>query len=407
MSIRKRKWITQTGEEREAWLVDYRDQNGKRRLKTFRKKGDATNYTATTHIEVREGTHVPDNASVTVSKAGELWLASSRAAELERSSIDRNEQHLRLHIVPFIGREKLSKFSVPFVRAFRDRLLSEGRSDAMARAVMTSLSGILADAQERGLVVRNAVRDLRPRRKKRKARSHDDRHNGKLQIGIDIPTRDEVRALLAAAKGRWRPLLLTATFTGLRASELRGLRWDDVDLKKGELHVRQRADHWNVIGAPKSAAGERTVPLPPTVVKELREWKLICPHGGGKLGLVFPNGAGNVENHHNIVKRGLIPTMIAAGLVKPVLDEHGVAKRDDEGRSVVKARFTGLHVLRHFFASWLINRKQDGGLELPAKVVQERLGHASIVMTLDRYGHLFPRGDDTEELAAAERSLLG
>ncbi len=48
----------------------------------------------------------------------------------------------------------------------------------------------------------------------------------------------------------------------------------------------------------------------------------------------------------------------------------------------------------------------DGSLELPAKVVQERLGHSSIMMTMDVYGHLFPRVDDSEELAEAERSLL-
>jgi integrase len=67
----------------------------------------------------------------------------------------------------------------------------------------------------------------------------------------------------------------------------------------------------------------------------------------------------------------------------------------------------GLHAFRHFYASWCINRRADGGLELPPKVVQERLGHSSIMMTMDVYGHLFPRGDDSAELAAAERSLLG
>jgi integrase len=62
--------------------------------------------------------------------------------------------------------------------------------------------------------------------------------------------------------------------------------------------------------------------------------------------------------------------------------------------------------LRHFYASWCINRRADGGLELPLKVVQTRLGHASIQMTADTYGHLFPRGDDGTELAAAERALV-
>ena len=66
-----------------------------------------------------------------------------------------------------------------------------------------------------------------------------------------------------------------------------------------------------------------------------------------------------------------------------------------------------MHCLRHFFASWCINRKQDGGLELPAKVVQERIGHASIVITMDRYSHLFPRNEDSNELAVAEKALLG
>jgi integrase len=65
-----------------------------------------------------------------------------------------------------------------------------------------------------------------------------------------------------------------------------------------------------------------------------------------------------------------------------------------------------MHALRHFYASWCINRKADGGLELPAKVVQERLGHSSITMTMDVYGHLFPRGDDGSELDKATRELL-
>jgi integrase len=65
-----------------------------------------------------------------------------------------------------------------------------------------------------------------------------------------------------------------------------------------------------------------------------------------------------------------------------------------------------MHALRHFYASWCINRRKDGGLELPPKTVQTRLGHASIVMTLDIYGHLFPSGDDGTELAAAARALF-
>jgi integrase len=124
------------------------------------------------------------------------------------------------------------------------------------------------------------------------------------------------------------------------------------------------------------------------VVNTLREWKVACPKG--ELGLVFPNGRGRVENYSNIVKRGVLPTEIVAKVVT--------------GRGA--AKYTGLHSLRHFYASWCINRRVDGGLELPLKLVQARMGHASIQMTADLYGHLFPRGDDGAELAAAERAFL-
>jgi integrase len=88
------------------------------------------------------------------------------------------------------------------------------------------------------------------------------------------------------------------------------------------------------------------------------------------LDLVFPNRSGNIESLNNIVMRGLWPAQIAAGVTVEVSDK--------DGKQVVKAKYTGLHALRHFYASWCINRKADGGLELPAKVVQERLGHSSI-----------------------------
>jgi integrase len=231
------------------------------------------------------------------------------------------------------------------------------------------------------------VRDLRSRRKKGKEKQAARRQKGKLKIGVDIPARDEIRAIVENLKGRYRPVLLTAIFTGLRASELRGLRWRDVDLDKRELHVRQRADRYNEIGKPKSESGERSVPFPPLVANTLKEWKIACPHGD----LVFPTGAGTVETHSNIVKRGLAPAEVAAGVV------------DDAG----KAKYTGLHSLRHFYASWCINRKADGGLELPLKTVQSRLGHSTLAMTADTYGHLFPRSDDRDELEAAERGLLG
>jgi integrase len=402
MSIRKRTWKTDSGVHT-AWVLDYFDQNRKRRLRTFERKSDAEHFAANTRIEIGKGIHVADSASITVKQAGQMWLEECEAEHLERTTIEQYRSHLNLHIIPFIGAEKLSHLNVPAINAFRTKLRTEGRSPAMVRGVTASLSALISVAQQRGVAAHNPVRELR-----RAKKTTTERHNAKLRIGIDIPTPDEIRALLANAKGCYRPLFMVAVVTGLRASELRGLRWEDLDLdtRKPELHVRQRADKFRTIGAPKSQSSYRTIPLPPDTVQVLREWKLQCPKKQGRLWLVFPNGAGNVALIGDIINRGLIPTMIAAKVTVPVLDQQGRPKRDDEGRPIMQAKYTGMHALRHFFASWCINRKVDGGHELPAKVVQERLGHSTIGMTLDTYGHLFPRGDDVEELAAAERSLL-
>jgi integrase len=383
VSVRKRSWITRGGERKEAWIADYVDQHSKRHLKTFTRKKDADNYHSHVAVDVVAGIHTADSASIMVVEAGRLWLESCEAAKLERTTLEQYRRQLTLHIVPLLGAVKLAQLTIPMVRAFEDRLRTD-RSPAMVRKVLVSLSSILSDAQERGLVAQNVAHRLRARR----GGDRHDRHRGKLKAGVDIPTPDEIRAILGHLTGPARPLLLTAIFTGLRASELRGLRWADLDLKRGELQVRQRADRFGVIGVPKSAAGERTIPLLPMVANALREWRLTGL--GNAQDLVFPSPRGGAIGLKAIVRRAWQPMQVAAGVV------------DGGGR----AKYPGLHALRHFYASWCINRRADGGLELPLKVVQSRLGHASIQMTADVYGHLFPRGDEAAEMAAAEKAFL-
>jgi integrase len=171
----------------------------------------------------------------------------------------------------------------------------------------------------------------------------------------------------------------------LRASEIRGLRWSDVDFKKKNLHVRQRADLRGNIGNPKSQDSQRTVPIPSKTLAALREWKPRCPMLDGRQHFVFPNGRGHVEQHQNIVQRGLIPAW----------ENAGVTNRAGE------AKYTGLHSLRHFFVSWCLARAPVGqGLSL--KEVSELAGHSSIALTGDTYAHLIERPDHSAELASAE-----
>jgi integrase len=296
------------------------------------------------------------------------------ADERERTTVEQYRQHVRIHIAPALGKIKLASLTPKIVEDFRDHLL-KNLSRALARKVLVSLKSSLKAANFSHVAANATIgRDKRGRRK--------------LEVGVDIPAPSEVKRLINATQDqRTRILLLTAALTGLRASELRGLRWSDVDLKAGELHVRQRANRYFEIGAPKSESSRRSVPLDHSMLlPALKAWKLACPIS--EAGLVFPTPEGEIA-HHETVLRSLRPVMVAAG----VIAETGEAKY-------------ALHAFRHFFASWCINPVERGGRGLSAKVVQELMGHSSITMTLDLYGHLFPRGEDKDELSKAVSALL-
>jgi integrase len=404
MAIRRRTWRT-NGKSLSAYVVDYRDVDGKRRNKQFPTRKAAKYWAAQTHIDVKHGVHIPDTDSVSVEHAGKLWLAACEKT-LVRSSYERNRQHVDLHIVPLIGSTRLNQMNAPAVRAFEDRMRATGRSAALTKAVITSLGTLLADAGERRLAATNAVRNLKRTRGKRRGGA-SEKAPRPLAIGEDIPHPKEVAAILKAATGHPKRLAVFSVlvFAGLRGSELRGLRWTDIDLTACLIKVSQRADLWGTIGDPKSEAGYRTIPLPPAVVTALKEWKLACPNG--KLGLVFPNDKGGVFTHQNIVRRHWQPLQLKAGVSVPALDSAGKRAFDKEGKPVMLPKYTGLHALRHFFCSWCAARKEDGGLGLPLKTVQVRMGHSTLAMTADRYGHLFPSTDEADVLAAGERALMG
>ena len=227
----------------------------------------------------------------------------------------------------------------------------------------------------RGLVAQNAALPVKVDTKRRELK--------KLEVGIDTPGKDDVQRILTAVNGsRHRPLIITAVFTGMRASELRGLPWSAVDFDKRTITVRQRADEWGTIAMPKSHAGQREIPMSPTVLNTLREWKLACPKGD--LDLVFPNSVGKVEPLSNIAQRVWRPLQRRAGLV------------DDAGEPLFN-----FHTLRHFAASnWI-------ALGFSPKRLQTLLGHSSVQMTFDRYGHLFPNAeDDHERVARGEIGLV-
>src|SRR5262249_53688204 len=146
MPIRKREWTTSKGEVREAWIVDYADQEGDRHIRTFEKKKDADAYHNTVKVDVRQGVHTAPSKSRTVAEAGEAWIKSAEADGLEQSTLRQYRQHLALHIAPRLGREKLAELTPGRIEAFRGDLLAK-LSRPLARKVLTSLKSMLRTGQ--------------------------------------------------------------------------------------------------------------------------------------------------------------------------------------------------------------------------------------------------------------------
>ena len=344
-TIRKRAWTSPTGEPKTAWQVDYKDAGGKRRSKQFTRKKDAEAWLVGAAYEVSTGTHTPERGSCTVAEAAQLWIDKAEADGRERSTIKQYREHKRLHIDPLIGSIKLARLTMPRVEAYRDELVAT-RSKAMAGKVIRSLSMILTDAQRRGLVAQNVAKGVRVVRK------------GREKARIAIPDKKELKALLQAAGEDEKPLIMTAMLTGLRSSELRGLRWSDIDLKAGSIAVAQRADQWGHIGPPKSEAGYRTIPISPALVTVLKAWKLrVRP---SDLDLAFPNADGGPQWHNNMLRRLFIPLQVRAGVSVPKLNKAGQPIVDEEGATVMTGRY-GFHSLRHAAASgWIAQRIEIG-----------------------------------------------
>ena len=155
-SVRKRTWKT-GGAVKTAWVADYFDQAGKRRLKTFDTRKAADAWLVNARHEVSQGIHTPASISLTVGEAGELWFEQSENDGLERSTLMQYRQHLEHHIKPLIGSVKLAELSPAMVQAFRNDLIRGGRSRVMAKKAISSLGAILANAMAAGKVARNVA----------------------------------------------------------------------------------------------------------------------------------------------------------------------------------------------------------------------------------------------------------
>ncbi|MDP6549172.1 MAG: tyrosine-type recombinase/integrase [Dehalococcoidia bacterium] len=285
------------------------------------------------------------------------WLVDSVKATVRPRTLQSYTELVRIHLGPGLGRIPLSKLTPQDVQRLINRKLAAGLSPRRVQYIHAVLRRALSQAEKWGLVARNVAKLVNAPRV--------------VQAEIDPFTPGEARAFIQAIRGeRLEALYALAITTGMRQAELLGLFWSDVDLDKRELAIRttlQRINGEFQFLEPKTARSHRILALPDMVVESLRAHKgrqigekLQVGPDWEELDLVFtaPNG-GPLSDR--VVRTRFYRILEAAGL-----------------------RRQRFHDLRHSCASLMIAQ----GVQ--SREVMETLGHSTIVMTLNRYGHIFP-----------------
>jgi integrase len=371
-TVRKRTWETK-GEARAAWQVDYTDSRGERRREHFATKRSADAFRIRVEGQMQVGTYRPDADKVTIEDACGAFLEhcvgrNQRDERMTRKMLVVYRGHVNnyiLHSEYGLGSRRLSQLSARSVHDFRDQIRSAGVTVPTARKILATLHSALEYAISRDWVASNAARGVKV---------IGPRNEGCERI--TPPSKEVVRAVLYAADEDVRLMVQFAAATGARSGEQWAVRWSDLDLDKGQLNISRRVDAYYDEGAPKTAAGVRPVPISGQLVASLRAWKMRSKFKKPD-DLVFPNSQGKHIGHDNFIKRKFLPL---------------VARLDD-------ARFNW-HALRHFAVSCWI----EAGLA--PKTVQTFAGHASLQITMDRYGHLFPSDDHRRAMNQIAKDLF-
>lgn len=305
------------------------------------------------------------------------WLKTYLAIAKDRVTASTLESYCNIinnHIVPRFGYSPLSDLSHIEIREYLSQMLSNGLSPRTVNYVHTLLKATLKQAVEDGLL------PLNPMDKVHKVKQ--PRSTARVILTVD----DFNKLLHAASNDEIRRLMSVALSTGLRREEILGLRWLDIDLSARRLSVNQTVIKVGsqVITTPltKTTASRRTIKIDARTADILRaqkaydEEKAACTIGFYiDRGLVFSNKVGEAISPLALTRR--IETVV---------------KRAGLPRGVTYYSF------RHTHATLLLSR----GVNI--KVIQSRLGHASITTTLNTYAHL--TADDEEQAAGAMETVL-
>ena len=352
-SIRKRP------DRPKPWLARYTAPDGRRHSRSFTRKVDAERWLATQNADVARGAWVdPALGRVTFAEWVPRWEAGLHG--VRASTRELNTRVARKHLLPRFGATPLARISPTEVKAMLADDLAAGYSASAARRHVLVLSTILGAAVDEGYIAANPCRKVKlPPEAARDMRF--------------LTARQALELADAIRPRHYRALVMTAAFVGLRFGELAGLGIEHVDPLRRTLRVeRQLVELPGSLdfGPPKTKAGVRTVTMPKRIAELLGEHMGTAPVRTS--GLVFPSSEGTPLRRASLGR-----------VWRRAVDEC-FAGTDLEGLV--------FHELRHTAASLAIASSAH------PLVVRDRLGHSSITVTYDTYGHLFP----SQDVAVAE-----
>lgn len=344
----------------------YSAREAKKLRKAFPTLAAAKSWRADASVALRKG-ELRSQSRVTLRQAAAAWLAGARDGSVRTrsgdvykpSAVRGYDDALRLRVLPDLGGARLSDVRRHDLQDLADRLLAKGLDPSTIRNTFMPVRAIYRRAVARGEIAVNPTSGLElPAVRGRRER---------------IASPGEAARLLAELPVADRPLWASAMYAGLRRGELRGLRWGDVDLAAGVIHVERSYDPAAGVVEPKSRAGRRTVPIAAVLRDELLEHKLRLRW---RDGYVFGRSSDVPFEPVSVRARALSAWRTANDRA-----------RERDARARLLEPIT-LHEARHTFASLMI------AAGVNAKALSTYMGHASITITLDRYGHLMPGNEE-------------
>jgi integrase len=361
-SIRKR-----TRAKEDVWIVDYRDSAGVRRWMTCRTRREAEDVRAEKVTESRQAASpVTGDREITLATYADQWLAQV-SQNLRPQTLQSYRQLLRLYILPALGRIKVRRLHRAAIKNVLTAMRGNGLSKNTVRLARATLSVVLADAIEDGLIGFNPAKGLGGKQRRRPDSMTTDERRQRIRPF----TKEQVVRFMAAAvrfETRFALYFFTLVRAGLRPGEGLGLQWPDLDFLTRELHV-ERTLSAGRIEAPKTGES-RTVDMSAQLTHVVRKLHVMRKAETLKRGWVevppwaFCSEAGTPFDLSN-AQKALKRTLKKAGL--PVTHT--------------------LYDLRHTFAILLL---ADGA---PLTYVAAQLGHAKATTTLQWYAHWLPRSD--------------